>query len=172
MTPKTRLAALAVAVFLFAAIAAPPASAAPDDACSLLTQAQVTSVVGVAVGAGEHVMPTYLKTCTWTATGAAQGIKYVTLSLQAANSFGAAKNMMEQMQAMQTAKGKNANQLTNSSASGIGDDAFYTSMGSKYTGLLVKKGDVAFKVAIYGEMPTEKTKALEKSLALQVLSKL
>jgi len=66
---------------------------------------------------------------------------------------------------------KDAAQMANASASGIGDDAFYTTMGG-YTGLLVKKGNAAFKVAIYATLPAEKIKAMEKTLALDALSEL
>lgn len=62
--------------------------------------------------------------------------------------------------------------MANTSAAGIGDDAYYTSMGSTYTGVMVKKGNIAFKVAMYGDLPTEKKKAVERTLALQALSKL
>jgi hypothetical protein len=78
---------------------------------------------------------------------------------------------------MQQAEGavnqkEGAGSMASQSASGIGDDACYTSMGAGYTGLMVKKGNVALKIAIYGEMPADKKKAAEKTLALQALSKL
>lgn len=166
--------ALAVAIFVFGVAAAPSASAAPDDACTLLTQAQVSAAVGTPVGAGSHVTPTFLKTCTWTPSGgSASGVKAVTLSFQAAAAFESAKRLMEQTTAMtKLEKGAAANQVSNTSASGIGDDAFYTSTGGNYTGLLVKKGNVSFKVAIYGDAPVKQKEAMEKTLALQALSKL
>jgi hypothetical protein len=39
-------------------------------------------------------------------------------------------------------------------------------------GLIVKKGSVAFKVAVYAHKPIEKKQAMEKALAQQVVSKL
>lgn len=172
MYAKTALASLAVAVFTFVITATPASATPPEDACALLTAAQVGSVVGVPFGAGTHVTPTYVKTCTWTATtAAANGSKYtVTVSYQAAQGFAGAKQMMQQMEAETAAK--HSGQVANSSASGIGDDAFYSSMGGRYTALLVKKGNVSFKVAIYGELAMDKAKDMEKSLALQALSKL
>ncbi len=175
MRPITVLATIGVAISIFTLAAAPSASAAPpDDACSLLTQAQVSAAVGVSVGAGSHVTPTYLKTCTWTPLGEpAKGVKAVTLSLQAADGYEAGKKLMEQTKTMMKQENsKEADQLANASVSGIGDDAYYTSMGSGYTGLLAKKGNIAFKVAMYGDLPTDKKKAAEKTLALQVISKL
>jgi hypothetical protein len=38
--------------------------------------------------------------------------------------------------------------------------------------LLVKKGNVAFKVAVYGRSPLEQKEAVAKTLAEQVVSKL
>ncbi|HET7750899.1 MAG TPA: hypothetical protein VFK81_16040 [Terriglobales bacterium] len=165
--------AATIAIFLALAGTLPAVgAAAPNDACSLLTQAQVSTAVGATVGTGTHVTPSYLKTCTWSVPGApTKGVKSVTLSLQPGNSFASAKMFMEQAKAMAKSE-KGAAQFSNASVSGIGDDAFYTSMGAGYTGLLVKKGDVVFKVAMYGDLPTEKKKAIEKTLALQALSKL
>ena len=163
MRPKTSLAALAVAIFIFRVASAPSASAAPpDDACSVLTQAQVSAALGVSVGAGSHVTPTFLKTCTWApAGGPAQGVKYVTLMLQSADGYDTAKKVMDQTKGMTVA-----------SVSGIGDDAYYLSL-SNILSLIVKKGNVAFKFTIYGgDFPVEKKKAMEKTLVLQVLSKL
>jgi hypothetical protein len=42
----------------------------------------------------------------------------------------------------------------------------------KNVGLIVKKGNVAFKVAVYDHSPLEKKQAMEKTLAQQVVSKL
>ena len=44
-------------------------------------------------------------------------------------------------------------------------------MGSN-VGLIVKKGTVAFKVAVYGDLPMGKKQAMQKTLAQQVVSKL
>ena len=39
------------------AASAPGAAAGPGDACTLLTAAQVSTVLGVAVQEGEHIVP-------------------------------------------------------------------------------------------------------------------
>jgi hypothetical protein len=54
---------------------------------------------------------------------------------------------------------------------GIGDDAYYLGVGST-EGLIVKKGQHAFKIAVYSTVPLEKKRAMEKALAQQVLAKL
>jgi len=175
MKCKSTVAAILGAILIFALGATRAAYAAPPaDACALLTQAQVNAVLAVSVGAGSHMPPTYLKTCTWSPAGGPTNlVKYLTLSLQSADGFETAKNVASQMAtAMKEKKDKDANQIASGSAGGIGDDAYYASMGGGYTALMVKKGNVAFKVAIYGGLAMEKKKAMEKSLAQEVLAKL
>jgi len=160
------------ALAMFATAAVSLASAAPsNDACALVTQDQVSAAVGASVGAGTHVTPTYVKTCTWTPSSASKDLSSVTISYWDAGSYDAGKRVMQQAQAAVTAKEGTA-KMTDESASGIGDDAYYTTMGTGYTGLMLKKGNVALKIAIYGDMPADKKKAVEKTLALQALSKL
>src|SRR5215469_8147087 len=136
MRAITRFAAVAIAILVFAIAAVPSTSAAPpNDACALVTQAQVSAAVGVSVDAGTHVTPTFLKTCTWNPSGGAtKDIKYVTISYQEAASYDAGKRIMQQSQAAVNQKEGGANMATDS-ASGIGDDAYYTTMGTGYTGL-------------------------------------
>jgi len=57
------------------------------------------------------------------------------------------------------------------SVTGLGDDAYYLAVGSN-VGLIVKKGNIAFKVAVYASSPLDKKQALQKTLAQQVLSSL
>ena len=64
-----------------------------------------------------------------------------------------------------------SNTLPGTSASGIGDDAYIVAMGSMAS-LFVRKGNVAFKVTVYCQMPAEKMQAMENALAQQVVAKL
>jgi hypothetical protein len=170
MRLKISLATIIFAVFLTSSATAPLATAAPaEDACALLTQAQVSAAVGFAVGAGTYVTPNYVKTCTFKVSGDnAKTVSAVTISYQAAEAFAGAKSMMEMAKANSPGAGK----IENDTAGGVGDDAFYTSMGTGYTGLLLKKGNVSLKIAIYGNLPAEKKKEVEKTLALQALARL
>lgn len=153
MPSGTRLGAMLAAVVIVAT-AAPPATAASADACSLLTPAQVGTALGASVGAGTYVTPTFKKTCTWTVTG---GHEYVTLMLEDVNSFDSGKVPL-------------AASIIVTPASGVGDDAYYLAVGPN-VGLIVKKGNVSFKVAVYASDTTlDKKKALEKALAQQVVS--
>jgi hypothetical protein len=167
---KTSLGAIIAAMFIVAAATAPLATAAPpSDACPLLTQAEVTAVVGVSVGAGSHITPTYLKSCTWEPPGGATvQFSSVLLALESAAAWQSAKAML---QAVANSPNNIKNGITMTPASGIGDDALYSSVGN-YTKLIVKKGDVAFQIVISGSAPIEKKRDMEKALAAKVISKL
>ena len=157
-----------IAVFIIGVATAPRtfADAPAKDACSLLTQAQVSDALGAAFGAGSHVTPQFVKTCTWTPTGSAKEIKAVTLNIQTADSYDSGKKQIEMAK---TAGAGEGTQLI--STSGIGDDAYYFNVGTNITQLFFKKGTLAFKIAVYGAS-ADKAMAVEKTLALEVISKL
>jgi hypothetical protein len=74
----SRVATIA-ATFIAAVVLSPSAGAVPDDACSLLTQSQLTTL-GASVDAGSSLGPNDKKVCTWRTTSsgdAADSIKYV-----------------------------------------------------------------------------------------------
>jgi hypothetical protein len=158
MASKISLGAVIAAIFIAGAATAPANAAPPDDACSLLTQAQVSVAVSVSVGAGAY-QGTYKKTCTWNAVSpATKSAKYVTL-------------LLEGLDAYQAGKLAPVKTIVVTPISGIGDDAYYLAVGPN-VGIIVKKGNVAFKVAVYGDIPIENKQAMEKTLAQQVVSKL
>jgi hypothetical protein len=165
MRSKTILAAGIIAILLAGAAAAPSAAAAPDtDACLLVTQARLSAVLGVSMAAGAHTTPTYVKTCTWLPSGGGtKSLKFVTLNLEAGDGFERGKNMMLQMKPKNTVV---------TPVSGIGDDAYYIAFGTTITNLMVKKGNISFKLAFYGETAPEKVMAMEKTLALEIVGKL
>jgi hypothetical protein len=150
------------ATFLFCAALAPAGARADTDACTLLTPAQVGAAVGVPVGAGEHVTPTFVKTCTWHASGSAS-VKYVTLYLQSAAAYDGGKQMAGRMVAL--------SKSTSLKPAAVGEDGYYFVAGSQ-VGLLVKKGGASFKVAVYATLPVAKKEAMELALAKEVLPKL
>jgi len=174
MRSKTCLGAALAAVFI--ALATTLASAAaepPNDACSLVTQSQVSAALGVSMGSGSHVTPTFLRTCTWNPSGGSgSGVRGLTLYIQSADQYEAGKQMLEQMRTMaKVEKHGNSQPPVITPLSGIGDDAFYLDMANTMS-LIAKKGNVEFKFVIYGDLPGEKKKAAEKTLALEVVSKL
>ncbi len=158
-----RLEALGIAPILLLSAAASTWAAGPDaDACTLLTPAQVGAAVGVPVSEGTHVTPTFVKTCTWTPSGASS-VKAVTLQLQTAANYDGGKKMAQQVAPL--------NKGAAVQSASVGDDGYYYVAGEQ-VGLLVKKGGTAFKVQIYATLPVAKKEAMELTLARQVLAKL
>jgi hypothetical protein len=147
------------------AAALPSAAHADTDACTMLTPAEVGNVVGVPVKAGAHVTPTYLKTCVWNPVAGGSAIRSVTVFLQTAASYDEGK---QQITAARAAAGANGTSMKPAS---VGDEAYYFVAGDQ-VGLLVKKGSVAVKVAVYAVLPVDKKEAMELSLAKAVLTKL
>jgi hypothetical protein len=147
--------ALAAASFAFAfatphtTFAAPPA-----DACSLLSPAQVSAVLGVQVGAGERVVPNSPKLCGFGGAGAE---KRVMTALITPTMFAHEKHPLEGVKEEQV--------------SGLGDDAHFMTTPGFGTGLSVLKGGFAFKVRVYG-FPIDQVEAKEKALAQQILARL
>jgi hypothetical protein len=157
-----RFSAWCAATLWLCAAARPAAAQGDTDACTLLTPAQVSAAVGVAVAAGAHVTPTFVQTCTWTASGSSN-VKFVTLSLQTTAEYDGGKQMAGAMAG--GAKG------TAMKAASIGEDGYYFVLGNQ-VGLLVKQGTVSFKVAVYATLPVENKEAMELTLAKEVLAKL
>lgn len=147
---------------LLATFSGTPASAAPTDACAVLTQAQVTTALGVSVGAGTHVNQTFTKTCTWTPAAPGE-VKAVTLNLQTAQEYDGARAKLEKLKPLMP------NPPKTTSVSGVGDDAYFLEFPN-ITSLFVKKGSDAFKLVIYGSMPAPKAESALKALASQALS--
>jgi hypothetical protein len=150
-----------IAIVIISATISPSVNAATDDACSLLTAAQVSAAAAVSVGAGTYATPTFKKTCTWTPSGDdAKAIQTVTLLLQSPEAFETGKKFGGAKSAVVTP------------VSGVGDDAYYLVIGATVS-MVVKKGNAAFKVSVYASgVPLEKKQAIEKVLALQVASRL
>jgi hypothetical protein len=146
----------AVLAVFAACMSHPTYAAPPTDACSLLTQAQVSAVLGVNVGPGQNLTP---KMCHWSEPGqTGPKRKGAMLVLQDAQAFAYAKMPV-------------GNGITKVPVSGIGDDAVYGTTPGFPTVLTVKKGNLTFVVHVSG-FPDDQIKAKEKTLALDVLAKL
>jgi len=159
MPLKASVGAVLAGVLIVGAAVVPSANAASDDACSLLTQAQVSAAVSISVGAGVVCDSNVQEDLHWNATNVvAQAAKFVTLMLQGLDAF-------------QAGKAAPVKTIVVTPVSGIGDDAYYLAVGTN-VGLIVKKGNVAFKIAVYGDIPIEKKESMEKTLAQQVVSQL
>ena len=132
------------------------------DPCSLLTQAQVTTVLGTNVEPAKRIAPTM---CGWSATNQPNSInaKKVALLMSDARAFGFAKTPVVSSE-------------TTAPASGICEDAVYSfptgNKSGSATSLFVKKGSSYFTVHVYGFPDQAKAMAMEKALALDACSKL
>jgi hypothetical protein len=136
------------------------AIAAPGDACTLLTDMQVSTALGVTVGAGTPIgSPT---SCQWAGKG-----KIATLT---ANNIVAGKTAAERFD---TGKASKLPGITVEPVSGVGDDAYYVYYSGtiRALGLVVKKGKSAFEVRVYG-FEIDQAKPVAKTLAQNVAGKL
>ena len=151
---QSRSAIVAIACALVASSAHNAvAQSAPIDPCTLLTADQVKAVLGVEIAVGP---PPGKSSCMWKSTGTK--VQMVTVMLQPpGTSFEHMKVVLP------TAQIK--------TLSGVGDDAFYTTLGA-FVPLAVKKGGTIFIVKIYGVAAPEKQEAYGKALALDVLKHL
>jgi hypothetical protein len=147
-----RRGALLSASAIYAA-SVPLTAYADRDACSLLTPAQVSAVIGVPVHAGTHVTPDFVRTCTWTPTGSSD-IRAVTVNEQTSAFYDGAK---------QKASGAAAYGFSMRAVS-VGDDGFVVTAGQTTT-LWFKKGSAALKVDVYAKRPADALQVLELALA-------
>jgi hypothetical protein len=142
-----------VACICVSATLASRTAAAQAAPCSLLTSAQVTAAVGVSVGAAQSIAGTG---CQWSAPH-----MLVTVSLWDGNKW-------DKMKAPVTG-------MNRTPVSGLGDDAFYTTMGSasskQFVTLSIKKGSTAYLIKVYGPSISEQM-SMEKTLAGNVLANL
>jgi hypothetical protein len=137
------------------------AFAAAGEACTLLTDAQVTAALGVTVSPGTPIgLPT---SCQWAGKG-----KIATLT---ANNTIAGKTALERFD---IGKKSNLPGIKVEPVSGVGDDAyyvFYSGTNRAGLGLFVKKGKNAFEVRVYG-FDLEQAKPVARTLAQNVAGKL
>jgi len=138
------------------------AAATHDDACVLLTQQQVSAVLGVSVQAGKQVS---VRICQWEQSDAiAPNSKRVLLtifgqmgSLSPVDRFNNSKTQVRG--------------VTKDPVSGVGDDAvFISTMG---LALNVRSGAAAFQIRVSGaKLTQDQVKQMEIALAKQVIPNL
>ncbi|MHB8540918.1 MAG: hypothetical protein ACYDCD_08260 [Candidatus Acidiferrales bacterium] len=168
MNWKSTATVILAAIFIFALSALPPAYAAPPtDACSLLTTAQVSAVLGVRVGPGkqEGQLDCEWDQPGWTMVRGERVLLHVlgpVGNLTPAQRFNTIKMPLP------------VRGITKTPLSGVGDDAVYLIRGTSPPELTVKKGDSVFQIRIQGfpRNQTNQIEAKEKTLALDVLKKL
>jgi hypothetical protein len=169
MNSQFRLLLIVTALFVAgvgrvrSAYAAPPAKA-----CSLLTAAQVSAVLGVPVRPPVAPGPKRWD-CIWVELGAPPRGKGKGVMLDILGALGPKLTPMDRFNA---AKKGGPFRGTPTTISGVGGDAVYVTdpLPGDIT-LYVKKGGSAFKIIVVG-FPPEQIKAKEKTLALDVLKNL
>jgi|SRR5437764_7281906 hypothetical protein len=150
--------AVAGAVFASAILSGTTAHAAANDACSLLTAADVGAALGTQAKAGQPITPTDHKVCIWKTV---DGHSSVTLMLQPSSAFDGG---------LRLASYSNGS-LKPVRVGGLGEGAYLLPVGDQ-VGLMVKKGAVAFKVAVYQHGPIGPKEAAERTLAGKVVGRL
>ncbi len=120
--------------------------------CALLTQDQVSTIVGAGVGAGSPIANTG---CSWTTTAAPRVM--VTVSMQSEKMFAAAKSSAPP-------------NTTKTSIPGVGDEAIFTGV-QNFSSLWVRKGSKFLLVRIYG-LPVSEAQTKLKAAAEKAVSKL
>ena len=134
------------------------AATPPGDACSLFTASQVSKALGVVVTDGRHPIPSSLLLCGWAPAGGPQlDGRRLSVNLMTERAFEIGKTPVH------------GNAKT--PVSGVGDDAYYVIDRRRGTGLSVKSGGTCVQIWVSG-FPPDKQKALEKALALQMLTTL
>jgi hypothetical protein len=140
-------------------------AAPPTDACSLLTAAQVSAVLGVSVSAGEKLVPGSAALCGWEVAGQhSMNRKRVVLSIY--TQMGSLTPIERFNNAKFPIRG-----IKKEPVSGVGDDAIFATTPGFGTGLIFRKGDGAFDLRVYG-FPIDQVEAKEKKLADCVIQKL
>lgn len=152
---------LAVAVFMPHIVFA----ATPTDACSLLTPAEVSAVLGVSVRVGEKIVPNSTALCGWDVPGEKRlDRKRVVLNIY--TQIGSLTPIQRFNNAMTPITG-----ITKVPVTGVGDAALFATTPGLGTGLIFRKGDAAFDLRVYG-FPLDQVEEKERALAAHVLAKL
>jgi hypothetical protein len=127
----------------------------PDDACSLLTQSQVSAASGISMGTSVPIganlagrlAPTFSKTCGWNEAGSTSPTaKRVVLAMIILQSFATGKIPFQG--------------FTKTPVNSVGDDAYYMTTPGFGTGLNVQKAGSALQVRVYG-FPVDQIKSMD-----------
>jgi hypothetical protein len=165
-----RLAGAALVTFCTSTLCGPPAmaAAAPDDACALLTQSQVSAALGVGVDPGQRPVATDPLFCNWREHGKPEGpARNVIVTIIGAARFESEKKSL--------VRGP-----TKTPEHDIGDEAYYYKAGRFPFNLIVKKDAAYFRImarsdATPGEHSPavdDQDKKVDRALAIEILKKL
>lgn len=146
-----------------ASLSASTRAPADPDACTLLTEDQVSAAIEAKSQPGQHGGKTSTKTCIWS-DDPNHGIDHrrVTVAITSLTGFNV---------------GKTVKQATAEPVAGLGDDAYYMIYTGDAPTLVVRKGDTAFNVRLLNgfkakPIPLTEVKARELALAKAAVTKL
>ncbi|HZH48782.1 MAG TPA: hypothetical protein VFD86_03345 [Nitrospira sp.] len=136
-------------------------SFASGEACTLITQIQVSAALEVPVGAGTPIASP--STCQWIGKG-----RFATLTIT--QPLGG-KGPVDRFNAGKTSTMPG---ITIEPISGVGDDAYYVYFSNTTRaglGLVVRKGSSAFEIRVYG-FDIDRAKSVAKTLCQTVAGKI
>ncbi len=142
---------------------------ASPEACGVLTQSEVTAALGVAVDAGERLMPNDMRFCTWREHGKDRmQARNVQVSFISERQYDVGKTPVPS--------------ITKTPESGLGDEAYFSKGKGMVFNLSVKKGDSYFRVMVRSNPDVlvkgssaasdEKDKEIDRAIAREILKKL
>ena len=142
-------------------VLASSAAFAEGEACTLITQAQVSAALEIPVDPGTPIgRPS---SCQWTGKG-----RFATLTITQPRG---GKSPIESFNA---GKASTMPGITVEPISGVGEDAYYVYFSNTTRaglGLVVKKGSSAFEIRVYG-LDLDKAKLVAKTLCQTVAGKI
>jgi hypothetical protein len=134
------------------------------DACSFLSQDDISAILGLSIDAGRHIGPGSAL-CGWgEPNDPDHSGKHVLLTVYRA------VGKISPVERFENGKTPIPG-IEKTPVGGIGDDAYYIDTPGFGLGLNVKRGNFAFQVKVFGFSP-QMTKAIEHSLAQDVLARL
>jgi hypothetical protein len=127
------------------------------DSCLLLTPGEITSALGVPVGAGRHTLATSDIMCNWPRSGV-KGQPELVLNFSSVAAFNREKNASGHVKV--------------TPAPGIGDEAFYVT-SALGTSLLIRKGNTTIGFSIHDKkIPAAQVIPAEHTLGQQAADRL
>ena len=141
-----------LSVMIVVSVGWAPVACGETAPCSLLTQDQVSAIVGASVGAGSPIANTG---CSWTTAGTPKVT--VSVSFQSEKMFASVKSSTPP-------------NTTKTSISGIGDEAIFTGV-QNFSSLWVRKGAKFLLIRVYG-LPVTEAQTKLKAAAANALPKL
>lgn len=137
------------------------------DPCTLLTQAQVAGVVGVAVGAGDSSQDSHA--CAFTYHDPTDELGLVSATVT---------DNVRASEVTKDCQAPSGNGMTITSVSGVGDVACFVDAGILGTNITFATGGQGYEVSVLalgtnmkGQFPNATAQAMEKALALDVVAK-